>query len=147
VSGRNFGVSVGRAGRFNLTSLEPMLEDLHSRLAGVIIECLDFGDFLTRYDSAQTLFYLDPPYWGCETDYGKAMFERSDFERLSGRLKSLKGRFILSINDVPAIREIFDWAKIEEVKTTYSINAEARGPRAELLIEAKGTKLPITRQA
>jgi DNA adenine methylase len=141
VSGRNFGVSVGRAGRFNLTSLEPMLEDLHSRLAGVIIECLDFGDFLSRYDSAQTLFYLDPPYWGCENDYGKAMFERSDFERLSGLLKSLKGRFILSINDVPEIREIFYWAQIEEVKTTYSINAnaEARGPRAELLIGPNGS--------
>jgi DNA adenine methylase len=41
VSGRNFGVSKDRPGRFNLTTLEPMLEDLHSRLAGVVIECLD----------------------------------------------------------------------------------------------------------
>ncbi|GHC52411.1 DNA adenine methylase [Neogemmobacter tilapiae] len=138
VSGRNFGVSVGRAGRFNLTSLEPMLEDLHSRLAGVIIECLDYGDFLTRYDTPQTLFYLDPPYWGCETDYGKAMFERADFMRLSGCLQSLKGRFILSINDVPEIRAIFAWAAIEEVNTIYTINSslDARVPRGELLISS-----------
>lgn len=136
VSGRNFGVSIGRLGRFNLTSLEPMLEDLHSRLSGVVIECLDFGDFLSRYDAAGTLFYLDPPYWGCENDYGKAMFERADFERLSAQLARLKGRFILSINDVPEIRTIFAWAKLDEVKTTYSISggAGAREPRAELLI-------------
>ncbi|PTM78380.1 MT-A70 family methyltransferase [Cereibacter johrii] len=32
VRGQNFGVSMHRPGRFNLTTLEPMLEDLHSRL-------------------------------------------------------------------------------------------------------------------
>ena len=45
-------------------------EDLHSRLSGVVIECLDYVDFITRYDGPEVLFYLDPPYFGCETDYG-----------------------------------------------------------------------------
>ncbi len=62
VSGRNFGVDRARPGRFNLSTLEPMLEDLHSRLSGVTIECLDWSAFIPRYDSADTLFYLDPPY-------------------------------------------------------------------------------------
>jgi DNA adenine methylase len=138
VSGRNFGVSVGRPGRFNLTTLEPMLEDLHSRLSGVIIECLDFREFLTRYDATQSLFYLDPPYWGCESDYGKALFDRSDFERLSDQLANLKGQFLMSINDVPEIRALFAWAQIEPVSTTYSVGggATAKTPRAELLISS-----------
>lgn len=137
VSGRNFGVSIDRPARFNLTTLEPMLEDLHSRLSGVIIECLDFEAFIRRYDSAGTLFYLDPPYWGCEGDYGKHMFGRADFQRLSDQLRAIKGRFVLSINDVPEIREMFAWAHIEEVMTTYSIGAknDARGARAELIIQ------------
>lgn len=136
VSGRNFGVSVDRPGRFNLTTLEPMLEDLHSRLSGVIIEYLDFEAFIRRYDSAGTLFYLDPPYFGCEGDYGKAMFARADFQRLSDVLKGAKGSFVLSINDVPEIRDIFAWARIEEVKTTYTIGVknDARGERSELII-------------
>ena len=136
VSGRNFGVSKDRPGRFNLITLEPMLEDLHTRLAGVVIECLDWSDFVRRYDGAGTLFYLDLPYWGCEDDYGKAMFTRDDFVRMADVLSRLQGRFLLSINDVPEIRDLFAWAKIEEVTTTYTIgNHSDRGSaRAELLI-------------
>lgn len=135
-SGHNFGVSPGRSGRFNLTTLEPMLEDLHSRLAGVVIECLDFEVFIRRYDTPGTLFYLDPPYWGSENYYGKGLFSRQDFQRLADLLRAIKGGFILSINDVPEIREIFAWARIEEVSTTYTIGSKAssRGERAELVI-------------
>lgn len=113
-----------------------MLEDLHTRLSGVVIECLDWADFIPRYDGPGTLFYLDPPYWGCEDGYGKAMFERSDFARMAEVLRGIKGRFILSINDVPEIREIFAWAAIEEVKVSYTIGDKAdRTPtRGELVI-------------
>lgn len=136
VSGRNFGVSVDRAARFNLTTLEPMLEDLHSRLSGVVIECLDFEAFIRRYDSAGTLFYLDPPYWGSEGDYGKHLFTRQDFQRLADVLTGIQGGFVLSLNDVPEVRQLFAWARIEEVTTTYTIGLknDARGDRAELII-------------
>lgn len=137
VSGRNFGVDKTRPGRFNLTTLEPMLEDLHSRLSGVVIECLDWSAFIPRYDGAETLFYLDPPYWGCEGDYGKAMFERADFQHMAELLAGIKGRFILSLNDVPEVREIFAAFVQAEVRTSYSISGKRNDPaggRAELLI-------------
>ena len=134
VTGRNFGVTKDRPGRFNLTTLEPMLEDLHTRLAGVIIECLDYSDFIARYDGPGTFFYLDPPYWGCEDDYGKAMFTREDFARLAEQLRGLKGRFLLSINDVPEVREVFAGFAIEEVRTTYTIQAGRAVERWELLV-------------
>ena len=136
VSGRDFGVSKERPGRFNLTTLEPMLEDLHTRLSGVVIECLDWAEFIPRYDGPETLFYLDPPYWGCEDDYGKAMFSREDFGRMADVLRGIKGRFILSINDVPEIRDMFAWAMIEEVKVSYTVGANTdRAPvRGELIV-------------
>ena len=135
VSGRNFGVAKDRPARFNLTTLEPMLEDLRSRLAGVVIECLPYADFLRRYDGPGALFYLDPPYWGCETDYGKAVFSRDDFARIAAALRTINGRFLLSINDVPEIRDIFAGFEIAEVATTYTIaNVKSQGERAELLI-------------
>ena len=135
VSGRNFGVAPDRPGRFNLTTLEPMLEDLHERLSGVVIECLDFADFIRRYDTQATLFYLDPPYWGCEGDYGKALFSRDRFQDLSTALRALKGRFILSLNDLPEVRDCFAGFETHEVKPTYTIASKGAAPeRAELLI-------------
>ena len=137
VSGRNFGVDRARPGRFNLSTLEPMLEDLHSRLSGVTIECLDWSAFIPRYDSADTLFYLDPPYWGCEDDYGKAMFARADFDRLAQQLATIRGRFILSLNDLPEVRHIFAAFQLAEIRTTYTISGKRNdqgGSRAELLI-------------
>lgn len=136
VSGRNFGVSRERPARFNLTTLEPMLEDLHSRLSGVVIECLDYAAFMARYDGPDVLFYLDPPYWGCEGDYGKDMFDRSSFAAMAAQLKELQGRFILSINDNPDVRDVFAGFEMLELKVSYTIGKKpsSRGKRGELLV-------------
>jgi DNA adenine methylase len=136
VSGRNFGVTPDRPGRFDITKIGPMLDALHTRLAGVVIECLPYQEFIRRYDRAATLFYLDPPYFGSEGDYGRDLFKREDFARLATLLKALQGAFILSINDVPEVRAIFAGFKIEAVETRYSIARKvgARGRAGELIV-------------
>ena len=40
VAGRSFGVDSSGPSRFDVTRLGPVLEEIHSRLAGVVIECL-----------------------------------------------------------------------------------------------------------
>lgn len=122
VAGRNFGVDPRSGGGFNLTRLAPLLDDIHDRLAGVTIENLDWLAFIERYDRAETLFYLDPPYWGSEGDYGKQLFSRDQFAAMADRLRSLKGRFIMSINNVEPIRELFDGFAMEEVELTYTVS-------------------------
>ena len=135
-SGRNFGIATDRPARFNLTTLEPDLEALHARLSAVTITCMDYAAFIARMDRKGTFFYLDPPYWGCENDYGKGHFTRADFARLAERLGAIKGRFLMSINDVPAIRKTFAGFHSTEVATTYTIAAKSDRCKArpELLI-------------
>ena len=111
-----------------------MLEAVHERLAGVVIECLPYADFIARYDRPTTLFYLDPPYWGSEADYGEGLFRRPDFERLAAALKGLQGRFILSSNDVPEVREIFGRYSIEPIHTTYTLAGQGRAKTTTELI-------------
>ena len=134
VDGRTFGVDKTQGARFNVSKLEPMLADIHERLVGVVIENLDFGEFIPRYDRAGMLFYLDPPYWGCETDYGQDVFGRADFNRLAEQLAGIKGRFLLSINDMPGVREVFAGFHFVEAATTYTIGAGASTRAAELII-------------
>jgi DNA adenine methylase len=134
VVGRNFGTATERPARFDITRLVPLLEDIHERLAGVVIECLPYGDFITRYDREGTLFYLDPPYWSGETDYGKGVFSRDDFQRLADQLRGIKGKFIFSINDVPEIREMFDWANLQGAEHRFTLSGGSGVPAKELII-------------
>lgn len=127
VVGRNFGVNRREPGRFNVTKLEPLLADLHERLAGVTIEQLPYADLIRRYDGPNVLFYLDPPYWDCEGDYGVDAFARDDFERLADQLAGIQGRFILSINATDGARATFGRFRVDEVDTTYTISTAAIG--------------------
>lgn len=121
VRGRSFGVSVGSAARFDVTKLAPLLEAVHERLSGVVIERMAWADFIGRYDRDNTLFYLDPPYYGCERDYGVGMFERAEFERMADILRGVRGKFILSLNDHPEVRRLFDGFDIEEASVRYTV--------------------------
>nr|WP_255673873.1 DNA adenine methylase [Komagataeibacter sp. FNDCF1] len=134
VNGRNFGVSL-RPARFDVHTLEPVLADIHARLGHVTIECLPFADVPRRYDRVDALFYLDPPYWNCEDDYG-APFRREDLHVLLDDLTRLQDRFIMSLNDTPEVRQMFGGFDIEAIGLSCSLSREAhaRGPRGEVLI-------------
>ena len=132
--GRNMGIDFNRGARFNLTKLEPMLQDVHERLTSVIIECMGYAELIAKYDSRPgTLFYLDPPYWGCTDDYGKNIFSEADFTVLRDLLATIQGRFVLSINAVPEIRELFSGFDIEEVDLNYRVSGKVT-PAKELII-------------
>lgn len=133
VSGRHFGVDRVGGARFNVTKLEPMLADIHERLAGVVIEQLTYCDFMRRYDRDGALFYLDPPYWGCERDYGQDVFSRDDFAQLADQLVGIKGKFLLSINATQGARDTFARFHVSEVPTTYTIGTQSK-PVSELIV-------------
>lgn len=133
VRGCNFAMDLYRGSRFNPAKIAPLLQDLHDRLQGVVIEQLAWQAFLVRYDTADTLFYLDPPYFGSEDDYGAELFDQGQFVHLADRLAGLKGRFILSINATPETREIFGRFDLEEVGTHYGISSGRQSAR-ELIV-------------
>ncbi len=135
VDKRSFGVSTTSGARFDVTKIVPMIEDLHGRLAGVVIERLPWADFMARYDREHTLFYLDPPYYGCENDYGRELFDRAQFPLIAEMMAKAKGKVILSLNDHPDVRRIFAGLTMHEVSTTYMISgAQNAKPAAELII-------------
>lgn len=137
VSGRNFGVDNRSPGAFNLYRIAPQLEEIHERMAGVTIEQLPWKEFIRRYDREGMLFYLDPPYWGNEGDYGKSVFGREQFEEMSAGLGALKGTFILSLNAVQGVYATFSRFRIEEVECSYSVSGRPKKVR-EVIISPAG---------
>jgi len=129
-----FGVDKSSPPRINLVRMEEELSQVHLRLTNVVIEHLPWHDYLARYDDAGAFFYLDPPYWGCEDDYGKGLFSREDFSAMAAQLAGLKGRFLLSINDTPEIRQTFSLFALQEVETLYTVSRGSNQPVNELLI-------------
>lgn len=135
VIGNDFGLTTDGNGRFCTDLTFPMIKRLHKRIAAVQIMDIDWQDFIKRVDREYTLFYLDPPYFGHEDDYGKDMFNREQFVKMAVLLSDIKGKFILSINDTTEIRKWFCNFYIKEVGLTYTA-AGGNKPKAakELII-------------
>jgi DNA adenine methylase len=121
VTGRSFGVDPYGSSGFDVSRLAPLLESIHERLAPVTIERLPWSSFVARYDTAETLFYLDPPYYGCETDYGADLFGRDQFELMAAQLATIEGKFLLSLNDHPDVRAIFAGFGVATLNVTYTV--------------------------
>lgn len=134
VAERHFGVSHGRPARFDVTKLAPMIEAVHERLSSVVVERMPWQAFIARYDREGTLFYLDPPYYGNEGDYGPDLFDRDQFAQMAEQLRGIKGRFILSINDRPEVRDIFAGFAMREEGLSYTITKVGSTQARELII-------------
>lgn len=114
--------------------LLPVLEKAHQRMAAVCCERLGWEDCLARYDGPQTLFYLDPPYYGHEDYYGRRVFAREDFARLVAALAGIQGKFLLSVNDRPETRALFGaFPLLLETGVGYSLNRDDRVCKGELV--------------
>jgi len=131
----SFSIATTSKPRLNLLRIEEELSAVHLRLARVYIENRSYAEVFTRFDKSDTFFYIDPPYYGCEDYYGDGIFDRSDFMKLRDILACISGRFILSINDVDHIRDLFRDFRIETIETSYTAaGANKRKHVNELLI-------------
>lgn len=124
VDGRSFGTATTCAPRLNLLRIEEELSQAHLRLARTTIEHLPWHDCITRYDRPHTLFYCDPPYWGTE-GYG-VDFDLDQYDRMATLAKTMQGRCVISVNDIPEMRQAFAGLTIERVELNYSVGGKGR---------------------
>lgn len=135
--GQTFGTATTSPKRINLLRLEEDLSDAHLRLHRVVIENLTWQRCLAKYDAPHTLFFLDPPYWQTE-GYGEA-FGLEQYEELAEVMAGLKGRAILTINNHPAMRRLFDRFPAKTVPIRYSIGGGPGVQRTErIYVTARG---------
>jgi len=134
VQGQTFGTAATTPPRLNLLRLEEDLSAAHLRLASTYIEHLDWSTCVTKYDRPGTLFYCDPPYWGTE-GYGVG-FGLEQYDHLAALARSIKGRMIISVNDIPEMRRAFKGLTMNRVDISYSVGKAAdRKKTGELVIQ------------
>lgn len=124
VDGRTFGTTTTSSLHLNLLRIEEDLSAAHVRLARANIEHLGWRDCITRYDRAHTLFYCDPPYWGTE-GYG-VEFGLGEYDRMAELARTIKGRMVISVNDIPEMRRAFEGLRMERVELAYTVGGAGR---------------------
>ncbi|BBQ83827.1 TPA: DNA adenine methylase [Escherichia coli] len=133
VADHTFGTSTTSAPRFNLLRIEEELSMAHLRLSRTLIEHLDWYQCIERYDRPHTLFYCDPPYWGTE-GYG-VEFGLENYDHMAELARSTKGKMIISVNDIPEMRQAFNGLNIQTVDISYNLKVTGKAtPRKELVI-------------
>lgn len=113
------GASGGGANNSRSARLES-IRALNLRLDSVNIEQLDWKRCLDLYDRPDSFFFLDFPYTDCDAGMYSSWTE-TDVRILRERLKELRGRWMVTLNDSTAIREIFAGCEIIPVSRQRGI--------------------------
>jgi len=106
------------------------LPSIRERLSNVQIECRDFQEVIETYDSENTLFYIDPPYFGKEKEY-PVEFTEKDHIRLYETLKEVKGKWLLSYYPHPKILELYKDYVIHERQTVIHSKGITKNSRSK----------------
>jgi len=131
IIGQTFGTSTTKQPSLNLLRIEEELSAAHLRLSRATIENLDWVKCIQKYDREHTLFYIDPPYLDT-TGYG-VEFGIEQYMIMAELMNSVKGKVVLSINDHPKIREIFQGFRVTELPIKYTVGGGA-GTKAQELV-------------
>ena len=120
---------------FDIRKLFGLIKELEDRMANVVVENQDFETLIKHYDRADSFFYADPPYFSTEDMY-EVGFGWDDHVRLRDTLKNIQGKFLLSYNDCPEIRELYEGFSMFDFSRTHSMaqRYEAGKEFKELLI-------------
>ena len=137
LEGQTFGVATTSTQALNLLRIEEELSAAHLRLSQVVIEHLDWAKCIERYDRPHTLFYCDPPYWST-TGYG-VDFGLEQYDRMAELLRSMQGKAIVSVNDIPEMRQAFKGLTMRRLGIRYQVGVPGgtrRSEKGELLIRS-----------
>ncbi|UQZ89526.1 adenine methyltransferase [Deltaproteobacteria bacterium Smac51] len=126
-------VSPGRIPNFRPELARRVLPLVAERLKSVMLENLPWDRFIKLYDSADTFFFIDPPYIG-HNEY-RHNFIADDFNQLADVLNNLKGKFLMTHSDTPQIRSLFKDCNMEPVQVGYcASHGKGKATGQELLI-------------
>ncbi len=110
--------------RFTDSSIE-RVKMISSYLSGVKITCDDYTNSLF-HDGDDVFIFLDPPYWKATESklYGTRGTLHTTFDHIqfAENMKNCSHKWLITYDDSPIIRDLFDFAEIQEWTLQYGMN-------------------------
>ncbi len=138
INSRNTFGNIGKGKIYKTTNPVTKLKKLDEykeKLKNVTILNSSYESVISRYNRPGTFFYFDPPY-----EKSGDLYKHGgdfDFVKFAQKLKGIKGKFMLSINDSKNIRDLFKGFKQRRITVGALSNSDS-GPgssaRKELII-------------
>lgn len=94
------------------------------RLANVQVRSEDFRKTIEKFDSKDTLFYVDPPYVKANSNdciYGEGHCDVSPHD-VAKTLNTIKGKALVSYDDDPQVRKAFKGWKCQKIRVDWTMN-------------------------
>lgn len=125
----------------NWMNVGERIERVADRFSGVSVVHEDYQAVVDRYDSPETVFYLDPPYYEKEDFYRVA----ADHASLERTLDDIDGYALVSYTDVPP--GLFqDWHVVEKT-VRHSAAGSGKQANERLLLNFDPAEVPEFRGA
>ena len=117
--GWSYSIRRGKSNAHAMRTATALLSVIAKRFRCVQIEHQDFASIIQTYQTPRTLFYVDPPYIGCEDYYdesdGTSLFTDNDHHRLATLLNATPALVAVSYYEHPLLSELYpasSWRRI-----------------------------------
>ncbi len=105
-------------GTFKFDMIKQKIEKYNKYFNRIKIHNMDYKKVIKKYDSEDSFFYIDPPYFGYENYYYNNTF--TSHKELNEVVKSIKGKWALSYYSFPEMMSYYSEFKIQSKKLPNS---------------------------
>lgn len=130
--------------RFNKQDLIKRIVKIANFSNRIHVSNLDAIDFLDHLDGTlpeRSLVYLDPPYYVKGAGLYRNFYDHEDHVSIKNRLDTFEKPWLVSYDNVPEIKEIYDQYRRDEYVLSYTAQEKKRG--AEVMIYSDVLNKPI----
>jgi len=97
-AGFSYSKQTNEAKKF--TSRISAIFEFYKKFRDVVVESLDFSELMSKYDSENTVFYLDPPYIGNRKErYYRLAITPGDVAKMTAILNNIRGYYLLKLHE------------------------------------------------
>jgi DNA adenine methylase len=121
----------GRGSSFGKPRINSRFVGYQERLKDTDLYNTDYKEIIKKYNKPNTFFYLDPP---ARESSGNYRYSSIDIPELLKILKTIKGKFLLSLADIDIKKKEFQPFKIISVPTKY-VGVKTKGGQSQKVKE------------